>query len=194
MDFVSMFLSAQRAFGERVHAVREDQWHAATPCSDWDVAALVEHIIDEDKWLTPLIHGLDLDSAGKVVEGSRSLPVNGGVGANLVEVWDEASLAAADALGEDGAMERTVELSRGPTPAAEYIGEMTIDHLIHSWDLGTAIGYREPLPADVVETVYGMIKDLDLSGFGEMFKPAVSVPDDASTLDKLIAKTGRNPG
>ena len=188
-----MFLAAQRAFGDRVHAVREDQWHASTPCADWDVAGLVEHIIDEDKWLTPLIHGLDLESAGKIVEGSRSLPVDGGVGANLVAVWDEASLAAADAIGEDGAMERTVELSRGPTPAAEYLGEMTIDHLIHAWDLGTAIGYREPLPADVVETVYGMIKDVDLASFGDMFKPAVSVPDDAPTLDKLIAHTGRKP-
>jgi uncharacterized protein (TIGR03086 family) len=194
MESVSMFLAAQRAFGDRVQAVREEQWHASTPCADWDVAALVEHLIDEDKWLTPLIHGLDLESAGKVVEGSRSLPVDGGVGANLVEVWNEASLAAADAVGEEGALDRTVELSRGPTPAAEYLGEMTIDHLIHAWDLGTAIGYREPLPDEVVEAVYGMIKDLDLSGFGEMFKPAVPVPDDAPTLDKLVAHTGRSPG
>jgi uncharacterized protein (TIGR03086 family) len=193
MDSVSMFLAAQRAFGERVHAIREEQWHAPTPDTEWDVAALVEHLIDENKWVPPLIHGLDLESAEKVVEGSRMLPVDGGVGANLVEVWDEASLACADAVREDGAMERTVALSRGGTPANEYIGEMVVDHLIHSWDLGTAIGYAEPLPADVVEVVYGMIKDLKLNEFGDMFKPPVTVPDDASTLDKLVAWTGRQP-
>ena len=190
-----MFLTAQRGFGERVQAVREDQWHASTPCSEWDVASLVAHLIDENQWVPPLLHGLDLESAGKVVEGSRSLPVDGGVGANLIEVWDEASIACADAFREDGAMERTVALSRGPTPATAYITEMIFDHLVHAWDLGKAIGYAgEPLPSEIVATAYEMVKGMgDLSAYGEMFKPAVSVPDDAPTVDKLLALTGRDP-
>src|SRR4051812_24978161 len=150
-DLVSMFLTAQRAFGDRVHAIGEDQWHAATPCSDWDVAALLEHLIDENQWVPPLMHGLDLESANKVVEGNRSLPVDGGVGANLAEVWDEASIACADAFRADGGMERTVALSRGPTPATDYITEMIFDHLVHGWDLEKAIGYSgDPLPDDLV--------------------------------------------
>lgn len=189
-----MFLTAQRAFGERVHAVREDQWHTPTPCSEWDVAALVAHLIDEDQWVPPLLHGLDVESAGKVVEGSRSLPVDGGVGANLAEVWDEASIACADAFRADGAMERTVALSRGPTPATSYITEMIFDHYVHAWDLGKAIGYDEPLPDGIAETAYDMVKEMgDLSSFGDMFKPAVSVPDDAPIVDKLLALTGRDP-
>ncbi len=194
-DLVAKFLSAQRAFGDRVQAISEDQWHAPTPDTEWDVAALVEHLIEENQWVAPLVHGLDLDAAGKVVEGSRKLPVDGGVGANLIEVWDEASLAAADAFREEGALDRSVALSRGPTPATDYIGEMTFDHLVHAWDLGTAIGYQgEPLPADVVHAVYEMASQMgDLSSYGDMFKPAVSVTDDAPEIDKLIALTGRNP-
>jgi uncharacterized protein (TIGR03086 family) len=193
-DLVAMFMSAQSAFGDRVHAVREDQWHAPTPDTEWDVAALVAHVVDEDRWVAPLIHGHDLESAGKIVAGMRSLPVDGGVGADYVQEWDEAARNAADAFGEDGAMDRTVALSRGATPARDYIGEMVFDHLVHSWDLGKAIGYAEPLPADVVDAVYGMAKGMgDLSSYGDMFAPAVSVPDDSSTLDKLIALTGRDP-
>ena len=194
-DFVSMFLAAQRAFGDRVQAISEDQWHGPTPDTEWDVAALVAHLIEENQWVPPLIHGLDLEAAGKVVEGSRKLPVEGGVGANLIEVWDEASLAAADAFRDEGALERSVALSRGPTPAGEYLGEMTFDHLVHAWDLGKAIGYQgEPLPDDVVAAVYEMAKPLApmLAGSG-MFADPVPVPDDASTLDKLIGLTGRNP-
>jgi uncharacterized protein (TIGR03086 family) len=194
MDLVALFLSAQGAFGDRVHAVREDQWHAPTPCRDWDVAALVNHVTDEDKWVPPLVHGLDLNAAGKVVEASRTLPVDGGVGANLVAVWDEAAIASADAFRADGALERSVDLSRGPTPARDYIGEMIFDHLVHAWDLGRAIGYDGPLPEDVVETVYSMAQGMgDLSAFGDMFAAPVAVPDDASTLDKLIGLTGRDP-
>jgi uncharacterized protein (TIGR03086 family) len=194
-DLVSNFLTAQRAFAERVHAVRDDQWTLDTPNSEWNVAALVSHLIDENQWVPPLLHGLDLESAGKVVEGNRSLPVDGGVGANLAKEWDEASVAAADAFSADGAIDRTVELSRGPTPVRAYISEMIFDHIVHGWDLGKAIGYSgSSLPSDVVESVYDIAKGMgELSSYGDMFAPSVQVPDDASTLDKLIALTGRDP-
>jgi len=82
-DELNKFLSAQRAFTERVHAVREDQWQAPTPDSEWRVADLVGHLIEEHRWAAPLLHGQDLETAGKIVAGSRRLPVDGGVGANL---------------------------------------------------------------------------------------------------------------
>jgi uncharacterized protein (TIGR03086 family) len=194
-NLVAMFLSAQSAFDARVRAISESQWHLPTPDSEWDVAELVHHLIDENEWVPPLIHGHDLEAAGKIVEGARSLPADGGVGANLAKEWADASVASADAFKEDGAMERTVALSRGPTPGTEYIGEMVFDHLVHAWDLGTAIGYSgEPLPDDLVAAVYEMAKPMApmLAGSG-MFADPVDVSDDASTLHKLLALTGRDP-
>ena len=70
-DPVGTFLAAQRAFGERVHAVAEDQWHAPTPDTEWDVADLVGHLIEEHRWAAPLLHGHDLEAAGEIVRGSR---------------------------------------------------------------------------------------------------------------------------
>jgi uncharacterized protein (TIGR03086 family) len=193
-DLVSKYLAAQREFGDRVHAIREDQWHAPTPDSEWDVAALVEHVIDEDRWLAPLLHGLDLESAGKVVQGTRSLPVDGGVGANLAEEWDEAVIAASDACTADGAMQRTVSLSRGPTPARDYLAEMIFDHFVHAWDLGKAIGYPRALPEDLAEEMYAMAKGAkDMLESSGLFAAPVTVPDDAPTIDKLVALTGRDP-
>jgi uncharacterized protein (TIGR03086 family) len=193
-NLVSLFLAAQRAFGERVHAVGDDQWGLPTPDTEWNVAALVAHLIDENRWVAPLVHGHSLEAAAKIVEGKRSLPVDGGVGGNLVQEWDEASLAAGDAFGEPGALERTVALSRGPTPATGYIAEMIFDHIVHAWDLGTAVGYTGELPADVVHAVYEQAKGMgELSSYGDMFAPAVPVPADAPTLDKLVALTGRDP-
>lgn len=191
---LNTFLAAQRAFTERVHAIREDQWHAPTPDRDWDVAALLGHLIEEHRWAPPLLHGLDLESAGKVVQGSRSLPVDGGVGANLAEVWDEAAVESSDAFSADGALQRTVALTRGQTPVLRYIAEMTFDLVVHGWDLGQAIGFPHEFPEDVVAAVYAEAKEFgDLSGSG-FFDPPVDVPDDASTLDKLIGLTGRRPG
>jgi uncharacterized protein (TIGR03086 family) len=190
---LDVFLAARREFGARVHAITEDQWQHDTPDDEWTVADLVNHLIDEHRWAAPLMHGLDLDAAQAVVDGSRDLPVDGGVGANLAQVWDEASIACVDAFSEDGALDRTVQLSRGPTPARTYLDEMTFDLVVHSWDLGVAIGYPDPVPAELAEPVYQAAKGLgDLSATG-LFKHPVDVPDDASALDKLVALTGRNP-
>jgi uncharacterized protein (TIGR03086 family) len=192
-DLLDAFLRAQRAFGERVHAVREDQWQAPTPDDEWDVTALVRHLVDEHRWAAPLLHGQDLEPAGKIVEGSRTLPVDGGVGANVSEEWDEAATESANAFSEDGALERTVALSRGPTPATDYVKEMTFDLIVHGWDLQRAIGYDGEFPEDIVEMVYGIAKSFgDMSGSG-MFRAPVDVDESAPLIDRLVAQTGRDP-
>jgi uncharacterized protein (TIGR03086 family) len=192
-ELLEMFLAGQHEFGARVHAVAEDRWDAPTPDTEWSVADLVNHLVDEHRWAPPLLRGLDLDAAGKVVAGSRSLPVDGGVGANLAELWDEAAAGSAEAVTADGALERDVELSRGTTPVRQYLGEMVFDLTVHSWDLGKAIGYTEQLPRELVEFVLAnMPGSGDLSGSG-LFAEPVDVGEDASPQDRLVAATGRNP-
>ena len=192
-DLLDAFLRAQRAFGERVHAVREDQWELPTPDDKWNVTELVRHLVEEHRWAAPLLHGHDLESAAKIVEGSRRLPAEGGVGANVAEEWDEAATESADAFSEDGALDRTITLSRGPTPATDYVREMIFDLIVHGWDLQTAIGFSGDFPDDIVEFVYGVAKDLgDLAASG-MFNAPVQVDDDAPTMHKLVALTGRTP-
>src|SRR3954469_1288895 len=147
------FLAAQKAFTEAVHAVGDDDWHAPTPDTEWDVAALVGHMIEEHRWAAPLLHGQDLESARMIVQGSRKLPVHGGVGANRAEEWDEAAVESSDAFAADGALDRSVALSRGDTPARQYIAEMTFDLVVHGWDLAKAIGRDVEFPPEVVEHV-----------------------------------------
>jgi uncharacterized protein (TIGR03086 family) len=192
-DMPQIFLAAQRAFSERVHAVIESQWSAPTPDTDWSVADLVDHLIDQHRWFPPLMHRLDLDAAGEIATGSRALPIDGGVGANHAELWDEAATASVDAVMQPGAMDRSVELSRGTTPSEQYVLEMTMDLVLHAWDLGAAIGFEAPLPPDLVEFAYEQARDWgDISESGYFGAP-VSVPDDAPVLDKLLAVTGRDP-
>jgi uncharacterized protein (TIGR03086 family) len=192
-DLLALFRAGQREFGARVHAVTEDQWTAATPDSEWTVADLVGHMVEEHRWAAPLVHGQDFESAAKVVEGARSLPADGGVGANLAQEWDEAATGSAEAFSAPGALDRDIELSRGTTPVRAYLEEMIMDLTIHSWDLGQAVGYSDPLPDELVSSVYVRVAAAgDMSGSGH-FKEPVDVPDDAPTIDKLVAVTGREP-
>jgi uncharacterized protein (TIGR03086 family) len=115
------------------------------------------------------------------------------VGSNHAELWNEAATGSSDAAVEPHALNREVALSRGATPAEQYVLEMTIDLVIHAWDLGAAIGYDEPLPAGLVDFAYDQVKNWgDVSGT-EYFGAPVEVSADASLQDKLVALTGRDP-
>lgn len=188
-DLVGLFLVAQREFGARVEEVAADQWQSPTVDSEWDVGALVDHLVEENRWVAPLIGGQSVEQAGDAVAAMKADVID------RKTAWDTAAASAADSFSTAGAMDTDVSLSRGPTPAREYIAEMIFDHTVHAWDLGSAIGSKRPLPDHLVNTVYSMMQPLgDLSvTFGGMFAPPVSIPDDAPLVDKLIALTGRDP-
>lgn len=183
-DLVALLHAGSAEFGTRVHRV--DDWTAATPCSAWDVNALVDHLIDEHLWLPPLLAGHDLDAAGKIVESQKH-----SLAGDRVTAWDAAVLASGRAIDEPGVIDRTVALSRGPTPASEYLGEMIIDAAVHAWDLGRAIGFDDPLPAGLVEFAMPMAQQF--AGAEPYFQPPVEPPADATAEEQLIALLGRNP-
>jgi uncharacterized protein (TIGR03086 family) len=187
-DPVALMLQGLREFGDRLDRVGKDQWNGSTPCTEWTVATLADHVIDESLWVTPLLGGHGLEAANEIVEGAKT-----SAGGDRVSLWRTASTNAATAWTEPGAMDRMVALSRGPTPVPAYLDEMLIDVTVHSWDLGIAIGVLDPLPEDQVVYVLGLVK-----GFGDLaatgaFGPAVPVDDGASSEAQLVALTGRQP-
>lgn len=191
MELVERFVAAQRVFAERVHAVRPDQWGLPTPNDDWTVADLVAHVIDEQRWAVPLLDGLDPDAGAKVVDAVAESAAEAGL--ELPAAWDDAAAASADAVCREGAMERWVDLVRGPTPATGYLTELIFDLVVHAWDLCRAVGYGVRLPDAVVEPVWAEMKVFgDLSASG-LFDRPVEVPDDVPTIDRLVAMTGRDP-
>jgi uncharacterized protein (TIGR03086 family) len=186
-ETVELFAVGQREFGARVHAVG-DRWDAPTPNSRWSVADLVDHLIDEHRWVEPLLDGLDLTTAGEVVAGTRDP-------GDRTVAWDDAARLACRSVSADGALARTVELSYGKTPVADYIGEMILDLAAHSWDLGRAIDYDGELPDALVEFALARAEAMgNQSGTPGVFAPAVEVADDAPAIDRLVARTGRRPG
>jgi uncharacterized protein (TIGR03086 family) len=187
-NLLSLFDTSVAQFSTQVAAVGSGDWDKPTPDTEWSVTDLVQHLIDEHRWMPPLIGGHDLETAQKIVE-SQAATSSGDHAAD----WQAACTASLQAVGEPGALERTVSLSRGPTPANEYLVEMIFDATIHAWDLGTALGTNPQLPDELVAFLFPVFQSMgDMSSTG-MFKAPVPVPDDAPEADKLLAATGRNP-
>jgi uncharacterized protein (TIGR03086 family) len=189
-DLIAMFLTAQAAFTERVHAIADDQWQTGTPDAQWTVADLVWHLTDEHRWAGPLLAGLDMDQARAVAAG---LGPADGDGVTRVREWDLAAAMSAEAFRADGALSGSVAITRGPAPAAEYLEEMILDLIVHAWDLGTAIAYPGPLPADAVQAMYPLARAVVDRTPSGMFDAPVQVSTSAPVVDKLVALTGRHP-
>ena len=153
-----------------------------TPCSDWQVRDLLNHIAGG----APVFAGLFRGEAG------RPFPTDDQLG-------DEPSAAVRRALDEfdaavksPGAMERPLETPFGEMPGEAFARLAAVDLMIHSWDLATALGERLDLDNDLVREVDAFAR----SAFPDprppaLFAPAVEPPDGASPLECLVAFSGR---
>lgn len=185
-ELVTLFEAGSALFGARVHAVGAEQWTSSTPCTEWDVATLVDHLIDEHLWAPPLLAGHDLEAAGRIVESAKRT-----IGTDRGAAWDAAALDSGRAVAAPGALDRQVSLSRGPTSADDYLTEMIADLTLHSWDLGKAIGVDEPLPPELVRFSLPLAERY--AGAEPYFGPPVQLPEGASEQDRLVAISGRSP-
>jgi uncharacterized protein (TIGR03086 family) len=180
------YARALQGFGDHVHAVRDDQWHDPTPDTDWDVRQLVNHLVVEQLWVPPLMDGSTIAEVGNRFDGDQ-------LGDDPRQRWDDAAADARGAFSAPGALDRTVHLSAGDTPGVEYLREMTMDLVIHGWDLARAIGADERVPPDLVDWVYRRYEPQadSLASWG-VFAARVPVPDDADQQTKLLAMFGRD--
>lgn len=175
-------------FTERVHAVRPDQWDAPTPCEEWSVRDLVNHLTAEQLWVPPLVReGRILADVGAAFDGDV-------LGEHPAVTWDRAASAAKAVMSEPGALDRTVPLSYGESTVVAYCAQMVADMTVHAWDLSRGIGADETLPGALVDftarEVAPYAADLVKSG---LFATAVQPPAGADPQTKLLCLLGRDP-
>lgn len=186
-DITQLFSKSLEEFDKRIRKVADDQWDLPTPCAEWNVRDLVNHIVNEDKWVRPLLEGKTVEEVGEAFDGDL-------LGDDPVAAWDSTSEEARASVNEPGAMERIVHLSFGDFPGSEYIGQLYTDHVVHAWDLARGIGADDSLDEELVQECFARNKPLEeilkASGaFGERIEP----PEGADTQTQLLAVMGREP-
>jgi len=185
VEVPAMLRHAAGEFGARVSQIRDDQWEADTPDTEWNVRDLVNHVLAENLWAPPLFAGSTIGEVGDRFDGDV-------LGADPHGSWRAASADALAAADAPGAMDRTVHLSFGDFPGREYAMQLFADHLIHAWDLARAIGADERLDPDLVEACAAWF-----AGMEEGYRSAGAiaarppVPDGADAQTRLLAMFGR---
>jgi nitrilase len=176
---------AVERFGHLVQQVADEQWDKSTPCEDWSVRELVNHVAGENCWTQPLFAGQTVDDVGDRFDGDV-------LGTDPVAAWKTGAAEAIAAVHEPGAMERTVHLSFGDFPGREYAMQLFADMLIHGWDLARAIDADERLDPELVTALAAWFSGVaDVYRAGGAVAPSPNVPVDADAQTKLLAEFGR---
>jgi uncharacterized protein (TIGR03086 family) len=162
-------------------------WSAPTPCSEWNVRQLVNHLVYEDRWTKPLMEGKTIAEVGDAFEGDL-------LGDAPTEMAQAAAEEAIDSVEERWPRGGKVHLSYGEENLSEYIGQLLADHLIHGWDLAAATGQDRTLDPELVEAVATWFRQREriYRSIGSIADRPESVADGTPQADLLIA-FGRDP-
>jgi len=176
---------ALERFGGLVEATGDDQWHAPTPCTEWDVRMLVNHLVSENRWMPPLLAGKTIADVGSVLDGDL-------LGDDPKAAWAESAREAGASVNEPAAMQRSVHVSFGDISGEQYTEQVFGDLVVHGWDLAWAIGADEGIEPELLQVTYElmepMVAALKASG---AYGPEVVPPPGADLQTRLLALTGR---
>jgi uncharacterized protein (TIGR03086 family) len=176
-----------RAFSEAIEVAAKtspDDLGRPTPCSEWDVQALVNHFLGSATRLSTTAAGKPgLEPGADLVEGNPAQSVAARLEAAL-ELWRQ-----------PGIMEATCSLPIGEVPGLVAANISLVDIYTHRWDLARAVGGDTELNDEVAEAALAFsqafIGDEVRGKVG--FAPPIELGPNASPGDRLVAFLGRQP-
>ena len=174
---------ASAAAREALSGTGADQMSASTPCSSWDVAALINHIVGAQSFFAAGLTGTPPAGETDYAAG------------DYVAAFDEASAALVSAFFAEGALKKMYELPFGTMPGSAFMGLATTDTFQHAWDLAKATGQNTDINPELAAGILAQSKmaipESFRGGEGSPFGAEQQAPEGASNADQLAAFLGR---
>ena len=171
MDPIDLFDRGSAWTATKVAGAKE-KLDKPTPCDDWKVRDLLNHLISSNRFFQASARGEKASPPqGKPKEQISSDPL------------------------ADYERERHQTMEAFGDPQKKQGLEMAfVEQLVHGWDLAKATGQKTNMPPDLAEAALKIVDGkMPPEQRGEFFGPEVEVPDDASPQEKLLAYSGREP-
>ncbi len=188
MDTIALIQAAAPSLKSVAEGVTASQLDDPTPCSDLNVKQLSNHIAGF--W-------------GMTAMAARKQPLEGGdpnmdfVGDNPGAVIPGMVDGGVAAWQVDGSTDGKTQFGPGEYDAA-FAAQVTLfEEVLHGWDLAAATGQTIDVPSDVGDAVFEIAQILctpEQRGEGKPFSTEVSVVANASSFERALGLTGRDPG
>lgn len=191
MDGVELFSKCLAPATVVVKQVRPEHYANATPCADWHVGDLLDHLLGELRVVPKLL-------AGEKVEATTDEDESG---ENVVDETDielsanwQAAADAAEAAGNEVDPDEIIHSARGDVSIDSYLRQVATDLLVHAWDLAVAIGMPLAVAPDVSLAVcnHALSSDRAMPPDDDAAVP-LAVDENAAPQTKLLALYGRSP-
>ncbi len=180
-------VQADQHFLAVLSEVTPDLYDRPTPCEDWTVRQLLDHVLLGNRWAALILGGVNGTLAFTQVQRLQ-------LGADLRE--EGATAVARQEEGFRAATPDTLVSHRaGPMPAVHFLGLRTADVVVHTWDLCRAVGAPEELPPELVAAALPPFEAQRerLVGSGLFGTGDASAPAAGSAQERLLHLTGRRP-
>jgi uncharacterized protein (TIGR03086 family) len=177
MDPLTQLAQLGPHLGGVVAGIRPDQLDAPTPCDDFTVRGVLEHMVSGATAFAAAYRGTT------PAEPDLHDPLGsfGDVLGDLVA-----------AMSAPGALDQTVAAPFGDVPGETFARFVVLDGLVHGWDMATATGQPYEPPDELVAAADSFAHQaLDPLRDGQTFAVAVEPAPDASPIERLASYTGR---
>jgi uncharacterized protein (TIGR03086 family) len=166
-------------FDAAVRAVTPDQWGAQSPCEQWKARDVVAHVVAGHRGVIA------------AVRGGESTPM--AADDDPKKAWQEARRAIDEITADPEARAKEIDGPTGKTPAGDIIGQfVTMDVLVHTWDLARTVGADERLDEDSVRHAYEVLKPMDaVIRQPNVFGPKLESPAGADLQTEFLYFLGR---
>ncbi len=167
-----------------------DQLDRPTNCPDWTVRDLANHLT--------LWSGVVSERSARRLpppgDGSEAETLDFTAGGDWPDVFADRVGRAVAAWDAPGALDGDTVMMGDPRPAV-FIHDMLFGELVlHGWDLAAATGLPFQVDEDLAGAALACVEALAEQGreWG-VFGPEVVAPPDATTLERALALSGRDP-
>ncbi|MEU5260555.1 TIGR03086 family metal-binding protein [Amycolatopsis sp. NPDC021455] len=178
--------AAHKALRSAVAGVTD--FSAPTPCSEWNVAQVLQHAAGDQLGYAAAITGTGGPDFNPFAPSGELT----GEAADFLEPTLQAAAAAFATVKPDAA-EVPTPLPQGALPAAVAAGAAALDAAVHAWDIAVATSQASPLTPELAEALLPVAKQLAEPLRGFAYAPALEGPADDGPVPSLLRYLGRDP-
>lgn len=188
-EHAALIAPAAAEFAGILRGIGEPGLSARTPCAEYDVRALLNHLLYWGPWL---------EAAGRKAappEASSGVAEADLVGAGWLAAIEKQTARLVDVFGAPEAWRGQTTFGGSPMPAS-MAGYMVLDEFVfHGWDLARATGAKFSVLPEVADAVYAIALEIgDQARAMKVYGEEVTVAENATTFERALGATGRDPG
>ena len=166
-------------------SIRDPQWSLPTPCAEWNLEQLVDHVIGGNRFTIRILAGESAEAA--MAETVRSFDKRHETRAAALESINEQLLA----FDEAGVLDGTFHHVAGELTGREVLRIRLHELIIHSWDIAQAMDPPASIRDEFVEWAFGEIGEPG-SNTAELFALDTGAVEGERSERALLAAFGRS--